>query len=357
MKIQGKSLDELKKILQQEREFRDTDKWKFKHIPLGEMQHTYKISKGHKNYFLKELKNHEAQMEYFLSQLKLEHLPFSLYPNLLKQKTLIKEFIQGRMLRSKNIDLGLVKDFAVMRNKLNNKDFFDKHNILGLKNYSQRDDGFYEEGLKSDFSYASRVLRKLGKYRLKEVNEFWRILNHLKKDRKAIIRDFVNMPFAKQHQDFREDNIMIGNDKKQKLIDWGSSYGYHPFMHDLAPFLVNNPKALQIYTETSSICKRTTKKQIERWLYVALAVRFLGVVRWRLHPNEGRANTKDDCREFLSYEYKTYQILMKCGIKTGIVRNKNLTRTQKDAINKAKVKEWGRVEGGLSDREETRNLR
>ena len=44
---------------------------------------------------------------------------------------------------------------------------------------------------------------------------------------------------------------------------------------------------------------------------VALAARFLGVVRWRLHPDEERANTKENCKKFLSYEYKTYKYLLR----------------------------------------------
>jgi|TARA_Y100000310_G_scaffold334707_1_gene415040 thiamine kinase-like enzyme len=310
MKIQERSLDELKKIIMKERDFKEINEWKFKHITLGEMQHTYKISKGNRIYFLKELKIHEAQMEYFLSQLKLKHLPFSLYPNLLKEKILIRKFIDGKMLRNKKIDMDLIKDFALMRNKMNDKKFFDKHNPLKLKNYSQKDDGFYERGLRANFAYASRVLRKLDKYNLKEVNDFWNILNHIKKQRKEIIQDYVSMPFAKQHQDFREDNIIVGSDGKQKLIDWGSSYGYNQFMFDVAPFLINNPKAFKAYIRISDNCNGVTQKQLERWLYVALAARFLGVIRWRLHPNEKRANTKENCRKFLKYEYNTYKHLL-----------------------------------------------
>jgi len=311
MKLKEKSLKEIKEILKKEKDFKDISKWKFEHIKLGEMQHKYKISKGKRVYFVKELKIHEAQMEYFLSVLKLEHLPYSLYPKLLNEKVLVRKFILGKMLRSKKIDLGLLRDFVIMRNKLNNEKFFDKYNILKLKNYSQKDDGFYEKGLKGNFAYAPRVLKKLGKYKLKEVDDFWKILRHIKKDKKSIIKDSVNMPFAKQHQDFREDNIIVGKDGKQKLIDWGSSYGYRSFMYDPVPFLVNNPRALKAYIKNSDNCKGISDEQIKRWIYVALAARFLDVIRWRLHPNEKRAETKKSCKKFLSYEYKTYRELLK----------------------------------------------
>jgi len=317
MKIQEKSLKDIKETLQQEKEFRDLTKWKFKHIPLGEMQHTYLISRGQKNYFLKELKTHEAQMEFFLCKCNLKHLPSSIYPNLLKHKILVRKFISGRMLRSKNIDLGLLRDFAMMRNTLNKKTFFDKHNIMGLKNYSQKDDGFYARELYSSFLKAPRILKALQKYKLQEVTDFQNILSHLKKDKKAIIHDFVSMPFAKQHQDFREDNIIVGTDGKQRLIDWGSSYGYNPFMYDVAPFLVHNPKALQKYVKISNICKGKSQKVSGRWLYVALVARFLDVITSRLHPSEGRTTTKEKCRKYLKYEYKTYKELINNENKTG----------------------------------------
>ena len=273
------------------------------------MEHTYKISKGNKKYFLKELKPHEAQMEYFLSKLKLKSLPFSLYPKLLKQKILVRQFIVGRMLRSKNIDLKLIKDFAIMRNKMRNKSYFDKFNILKLKNYSQKDDGFYKKDLEGNFSKAMKVLNKLDKYCLDEVENFKKILNLLKKDKLNIVKDFVNMPFAKQHQDFREDNIIVEKGR-HKLIDWGSAYGYNPFMYDVAPFLVNNPKVLRMFTQTSKNCKGVSKEQISRWVYVALAARFLDIIMSRLHFSENRTNTREDCKKYLAYEYKTYRRLL-----------------------------------------------
>jgi len=311
VKLKEYSLEKIKEIISFEKDFRDLNSWKFEHISLGEMEHTYKLSKGNKKYFLKELKPHEAQMEYFLVKLRLRDLPFSLYPKLLKQKILIRPFIVGRMLRSKNIDLDLLKDFALMRNKMNDKKYFDKYNILKLNNYSQKDNGFYKKCMESNFSKASGILKKLDKYQLKEVENFKEILSHIRKNKKTIIKDYVEMPFAKQHQDFREDNIIIEKGGRHKLIDWGSAYGYNPFMYEVAPFLVSHPKALQAYIKNSKNCKGVSKEQISRWVYVALAACFLDVIMSRLHSNENRTNTKANCKKYLAYEYKTYKKLLK----------------------------------------------
>jgi len=311
MKKQSITLNELKGLLREQKEFRNIDDWKFKHIPLGEMQHTYKVSKGRKVYFVKEVKPHEAQAEYFLTQLKLPHLPWSSFPDLLEHKVLVREFISGRMLRSKNIDLGLLRDFAKMRNTLADKKFFDKHNIFGLKNYGLKDNGFYAKGFDKNLSSSLRGLRKFDKYRLKVVDQFKEILRFLNKDKKSLVKEYHEMPMAKQHQDLREDNIIIGKDGKQGLIDWGVAFGYNPFMYDVAPFLVNNPKALATYVKTSDICKRSSKEQIDRWLYLGLAARFLDVIRSRLHSSERRCETKKDCKKYLEYEYKTYKELLR----------------------------------------------
>jgi hypothetical protein len=115
--------------------------------------------------------------------------------------------------------------------------------------------------------------------------------------------------FARQHHDFKEDNI-IG--EPQKLIDWGSSYGYGPFLFDLAPFLVNDPDSLETFIKSSDNRKNTPRKQIDRWLHAPLGARFLGLLRWHLHPDEPRGiiHSEEECRSFLEYEYRPYKKLL-----------------------------------------------
>ena len=214
------------------------------------------------------------------------------------------------MLRSKNIDLNLIKEFAIMRNRLNEKRFFNEYNILKVKNFSQKDDGFCEEGIRKSFSQAQKILKKLNKYKLQEIDDFLEILKELGKNKGGIINDYISMPFAKQHQDFREDNIITDAKGTQKLIDQGSSYGYNPFLYDVAPFVVNNPKALNHYIKYSNNCNGISKEQIQKWLYAALVSRFFDVIKYRLHADEGRVNTREDCKKYLKYELKTYKWLI-----------------------------------------------
>ena len=96
MKIGELSLEKIKELLRKEAKFKNLDSWKFEHLSIGEMKHKYKLSKGKEVYFIKEVKPHEAQMEYFLTKLKLPHLPYSEYPDLLKKGVLIRKFIKGK---------------------------------------------------------------------------------------------------------------------------------------------------------------------------------------------------------------------------------------------------------------------
>ena len=264
------------KLLRKQSEFSDLDTWKLEHIDVGEMQHKYKLSKGDKIYLVKEVKPHEAQVIYFLYHLKLPSLPSTSFPELLKHKILVRKYILGDMLKSRKLDSELIREFATFQNRMNDKSFFDRYNNLGIENYSQKDDGFFRRytGTES-LNHADERLKQLSAmYTLKIIQQFWEISEQIEKDKRAITDTFSNMPFARQHHDFREDNI-IG--KPQKLIDWGSSYGYGPFLFDLAPFLVNDPSGLETYIKTSDICRNASMMQIERWIYVARLVCALSV--------------------------------------------------------------------------------
>jgi hypothetical protein len=310
MKLKTISLKQLKETLSKEKEFSDINNLTFNHIELGEMQHTYKVSNNNKTYFIKEVKPHEAQAEYFLSKLKLKRLPWARFPELLKSKILVREFIPGRMLKSKRLDPSLVRDFAKFQNRLNDKKFFKDNNLFNLNNYGRVDEKFYRKGKTYDFSYVSKRLKQLEKYNLEVVDKYWEILNHIREDKKSIVDDFVTMPYARQHHDFREDNIIVFNGST-RLIDWGSSYAHGPFMFDIAPFLIDNKDCYNAFVRASDICGESSKKEIQRWVYVSLAMNFLSVLKWRLHSSEGKTKDKETLRKYLNYEYKTYKRLLK----------------------------------------------
>jgi hypothetical protein len=309
---QGKlSREDFENILRKTKEFRNFDKWKIKTLNIGEMTHTYILQKGKKKYFSKEVKLHEAQVNYFLYKLKLRHLPYSLFPKLLKKGILIMPNIDGKMLRKKQLDINLLKDFIKFQNKMNNRAYFEKHNTTKLNNYSQSEDGFFAKNLYDNFKECKKNLLKLKKkYKLKIIQDFLELLNLISINKEGIIKDFVSMPFTRQHHDFREDNIIVNNGG-QFLIDWGSSYGYGPFMYDYAEFLVDNQKALNIVINKSKICKNICLITIERWLYVSLIAKMLNMLRWYIQKGHHNIETKKNVKKLLEHEYKTYKVLLK----------------------------------------------
>ena len=92
---------------------------------------------------------------------------------------------------------GLIKDFALMQNKLNNKRFYRKYNKYSAGKFSQKDDGFFRKEFSRNFIEGPKKLLRLKRYNLKIVSDFLKIVDFLKKDKKKIIDDFSNMPFAR----------------------------------------------------------------------------------------------------------------------------------------------------------------
>jgi hypothetical protein len=302
---------ELEEVLRSIPEFSDFNCWELKHLGIGEMMHTYILSKGNKRYFVKEVKPHEAQANYFLSILGLEHLPTTLYPELLDKKVLVMPFIEGGMMRERKrrIDYGLLHDFIKFQNKMNDKSFFDKYNRLGIHNFGRVDEGFFKGRVVRNLKAGRlNLLKAKRKYHIPIIDKYIEIADFLKPFANKISEEFASMPFARQHHDFREDNIIS---KRHLLIDWGSSYGYGPFMYDLAIFLIHDKKALNIFIKESNIARKATKEQIKRWLYVALVDRFDDFCKWHLKPGTPNEISKIRLKKVLEYNYKTYEYLLK----------------------------------------------
>ncbi|MAG45609.1 MAG: hypothetical protein CMH63_02435 [Nanoarchaeota archaeon] len=297
---------ELKKILESKEIFKDINKWKLKLVPHGGVSpHTYFISKDIKKYFVKEIKENEKVILLALTKLKLGLIPKVVYSDLLQKGVLVQEYISGNHLKNKkSIEVQLIKKFAKFQNSFNDKNVKKKLNKFSKCESTDKDDGFFKGEISFNFNYDKDLLN-LKKYKLQIVNDYISILDYLRKDKKRIIDEFSTMPFARQHHDFKEDNI-VG--KPQRLVDWGSSYGHGPFLFDLAPFLVDNKKAFTEFVKNSNICKKYNKEQIERWLYVSLSARFLELLRYRLEIGVNFRN-KAECEMFLEYEYKTYKSL------------------------------------------------
>jgi hypothetical protein len=142
------------------------------------------------------------------------------------------------------------------------------------------------------------------------VKAFIEIADHLRAHRDEITDAFSGMPFAWLHHDFPEAHI-VG--PSPKLLDWGSSYGHGPFLFDLAPFLLTDPRGLEVFIAHSDICKQAARSEIDRWLYAGACAGFAGLTLWYLGEfgyTDGR-QSREACKALLQYEYSAYKGLLK----------------------------------------------
>ena len=298
----------LKKYLSSIAEFKDIDSWCFKNFEGGIVaRHKYQISYREQKYFVKDIKENEKNILKILNIIGADFIPRIIYPELLDKNILVSEYIEGTRLSSKKLDPELVIKYARFQNLLNNKGYLESNHLINLANYSDSDGGFFKSTIKTNFNYGYRCLRSLRKFNLEIVELNLNIMEKLREERKDIIHDFSTMPFARQHHDFKEDNI-IGC--PQKLTDWGSSYGYGPFLFDIAPFLLNDRNNYELFIKNSDICQLYDHQTIDRWLFVSAVARFVENLRYRLRDND-LLEDQGACKSYLQYEYQTYLTLLK----------------------------------------------
>jgi hypothetical protein len=279
--------------------FEDLDQWTITEEYLGTTSpHTYRFRRGEWDLFVKEIKENEREILKLLTPLRLRHVVSPSFPALLDKNILVSEYITGGPIQSKDLEAGLIRDFATLQNHFNSSEF--------LREPRTDDGGFFRNYLTRCFETGYNNLKALLMHGFPIVEDFVRVAQYLLATQDEIILEFSSMPFARQHHDFREGSILGEN--PQVIIDWGSSYGHGPFLYDLAPFLLNHPKNLEIFIQHSDICKNADRMTIERWLYTAACARFMSFFTYiREQTDCERVN---DFEAFLAYHYQTYSSLL-----------------------------------------------
>jgi hypothetical protein len=292
-------LNELIGHLKTKAEFSDLDRWTITAEELGRTsQHTYRLRCDEKDYFLKEVKNNERDVLKRLVPLQLPHVVKVVYPDLLDSNILVAAYVSGGPIKSKDLEPGLIRDFATIQNHFNSPAFVSE---------APRDDGFFfGQFLIRCFETGYNNLLQLQTRGFPVANRYVEIAEHLMKGQKQIVVEFSSMPFAQQHHDLREGSILGSN--PQVIIDWGSSYGYGPFLYDLAPFLFNHKQNLEVFAQHSDICRGANRETTERWLYVATCARFVSFFTYLQEQTE--AEKVADMEAFLEYHYDTYKGLL-----------------------------------------------
>jgi hypothetical protein len=288
-------LSELTRHLKTKAEFSDLDRWTITAEELGRTsQHTYRLRRDDKDYFLKEVKDNERDILKRLVPLHLRHVIKVVYPDLLDSSILVAVYVRGGPIKSKDLEPGLIRDFAAIQNHFNSSAFVSE---------APKDDGFFfGRFLIRCFETGYNKLLQLQARGFTVVNRYVEIAEHLMQGQNQIVAEFSAMPFAQQHHDLREGSILGSN--PQVIIDWGSSYGYGPFLYDLAPFLFNHKQNLEVLVQHSDICRGANPSTIERWLYIATCARFMSFFTYL--QEQAEAEKVLDVEAFLEYHYETY---------------------------------------------------
>jgi len=272
--------------------FADTESWQVTPVRGGMVSaHASRWRRGDADYFVKEVRDNERDVLRRLVPLALAHVIRVVYPELLESSVLVADFVPGGPIASKQLEPGLVCDYAAIQNRvLSDSD-------------READRAFYRASLERWWDGGRANLDGLSAEHDWPILEGWRrVAESVDGQREAVVEEFGRMPFAQVHNDFREENILAG--PPQVIADWGSSYRGQPFLVDLAPFCLGNPDTLSVFTEYSDICQAVRADQVRRWLFVCGCARFWGALHYHRELAADR-----DLPSWLTYEFGTYRLL------------------------------------------------
>jgi len=260
-----------------------TDDWEITSaFPLHPMKPIYRFKGDEHDYCVKVIKDNEKRALQRLVPLNLRHVQRFIAPSLLDKNVLVTEYLPHGTLSELNISPDLIREYAELQNTFNKKPYIDDLDLDIDENGFLRGDpvnGFYIKAIKPSFEIGYQNLKQsIAMHNPAFSDECRAIADYIMKHKEAISYEYATMPYAYLHNDFRVDNI--SDSDPQYIIDWGSCWGWGPFIFDVAPVLLNDKRNLQVYTKTSDICRESDSSQIHRWIVVAACARFIYRFRW-----------------------------------------------------------------------------
>ncbi|HEY0867557.1 MAG TPA: phosphotransferase [Fimbriimonas sp.] len=213
-----------------------------------------RLSQDGSDYVAKLAKPNEVEAHRKLLRLNLRHVATSVFPALLDTGVLVTRYVHGGPIRDPRLEPALVREMAQVQNAL------------------------VPERLPSDaerVSWQDYVLNAMETGRLKlaqlrpsaPVDALTALVRTTSPAWRSMASDYASMPFGWLHYDFNESNILGG--PPQTVIDWGSSHGSGPFLHDMARFCLVDDETLFTFRETSDLCRKPELGEVRRWLQVA----------------------------------------------------------------------------------------
>lgn len=265
-------------------------------IPEYPSKQIWRLEGANHDLYVKMTRENERKTLQTITPLGLTHIQRSKHPKLLDKGVVVTDYCPHGWIKTKELDPGLIRDYAVLQNTLNKPPHIDK--------LPTDAEGFYRKSSRYFIENGFKCLHEHGKHVNKETYQGCAEIGSVIHDAMdTLVEEYCEMPFAWLHYDFREDNILAG--EHMVLVDWGSSYGRGPFMHDIAPFLMNFERNKASFTDSSDICKVSTPEQVQRWITIASCLRFINRFQWFKDENpEGWKETT------YRYQYETYKSLL-----------------------------------------------
>ena len=301
-------LPQIKNLLIASRRFDDLDRYEISPVTGGHVSpHVYRLRRGDRDYFVKEVQPNERNTMQLLHRLGLAICQEIVCPELLEQLVLVTPFVAGGPARCKSLDSELVAAYAAMQNALNTRGLFDSANVPPRCKFTAADEGGFARGLIA--RGCTQGLEKLRAVQLPMAQRYLALADRIAADQERIADAHGSMPFGWLHHDFREANIL---GTPQRLVDWGSSWGHGPFLFDLAPFLVLDDAAMRAFVAHSDICRTATQAELGRWLTAELCAVFCGFLLWHLPSPEAAAPMDGEgvrLSAMLAYEFAPFERL------------------------------------------------
>jgi len=169
--------------------------------------------------------------------------------------------------------------YAAFQNALDDCSIFNMVNFQNQIKTNKQDDGFYRATFLENMRHGADHLLRLKSFNWSILKDYDRLLKWIVERQDVLIDGFAGSPFAWIHHDFDDYNL-IG--WPQKLIDWGSSYGYGPYLYDISPYLLNNQESLRMFSQSSWIWARHAEEDNQRSLMANVCARFVGFLNWNL---------------------------------------------------------------------------
>lgn len=280
-------LGELKALLRGEPEFARLGEWRITRMKNGGTSpNRLRLRRGRRDYFVKEISPQERKILPVLAAIKSPLAPPVVCPNLLARDILVSPYLGRCVPPGGWLEPRLFREYARMQNTLNTPAV--QQRLKRSHGFGWEDDGYYRKNVGVEVVKPMRPVRRAKRKFGWPVYDLWlEALASLKGMEQRIQRAYTGMPFARLHYDFREDNV-VGH--PQRLTDWGSSYGHGMFMYDVAVHIGGHAEARDAFVVTSDICRRASRRDVDRWLWLASSIRLMEKA-WHTDPRQGWMKT------------------------------------------------------------------